>query len=336
MDNAAWLIQSVQQPASRSGQDLTPLGTLEIVALTAEYRRLASGSHNWRVAHLAALLAKEFGFREKDIEILKQAAPLHDIGTIFIPEQILRKPDKLSAAEMAAVQRHVELGSRLLQTSDSAVLQVARTIIENHHERFDGSGYPAGKRGAAIPLIAQIVALADVFDSLTHTQPYRQALSVAAALDILREARGKAFAAQLVDALLAVVEEHYWLVREGDKKQEVLLEGKLGTLNLFDLLASLAQNKTSGKLRLELEKQGFITLIEGRIVQAEVAEQSGEAALLVIFGLAETNPEAKFRLESLADKPIEATIHTASAQLLFDIAVKLDDEITKRNHDSQD
>ncbi len=364
---AAWLIQSVQQPRLTPGQEATPLSTLEIVALTAEYRRLSAGGHNWRVAHLAALLAETFGFPNADIDLLKGAAPLHDIGTIFIPEQILRKPEELTPEEFSVVKRHVELGSRLVQASDAPLLQLAQIIIENHHERFDGSGYPAGKRGgSAIPLPGQIVALADVFDTLTHAQSYRPALSIEASLDLMLEARGKTFAPNLIDALFTVIDERYWLVRdsqappqpaqrepspqpelspqpEPSSGREVLLAGKLGALNLFDLLSSLTQNNSSGHLYLEFAmSQGFIVLTEGRIVHSSFENhpafenQSGEAALLALFSKAEHESNARFRLEAapLIAKPLLATIQTPTEKLLFDIAVKLDHELAKRKEGS--
>lgn len=332
---AAWLIQT------QLGQEATFLETLEMIALTAEYRRLQAGGHNWRVAQLAALLAKTLGFPDAEVELLKQAAPLHDIGTVFIPEHILRKPDKLSADEFSVVRRHVELGSRLLQTSQSPLLQLAQVVIENHHERFDGSGYPLGKHGGTIPLLGQVVALADVFDTLTHTQPYRKALPTETALDILLEARGKTFAPNLVDALFTVLDERQRPLREdGDElraqEREVLLQGKLGPLSLFDLLGSLTQNNTSGHLYLEFSSgQGLLVLLEGRIVHAAFETQTGEEALLSLFGKVEDEAKAKFRLETSPrlTSLLIATIQTPTEKLLFDMAVKLDHEIAKRNRD---
>ncbi len=335
---AAWLIQTLQQPQLAPGQEATSLGTLEIVALTAEYRRLATGGHNWRVAHLAALLAKSLGFRDSEVELLKGAAPLHDIGTVFIPEAILRKPDKLSEEEFVFVQRHVEFGSRLVQDSDLPLLQLAQTVIENHHERFDGSGYPAGKRGADIPLLGQVVAVADVFDTLVHAQPYRKALTREQALDLMLETRGKKFAANLIDVLFTVIDERYWLVRERGESttRDVLLGGNLGTLTLFDLLGSLTQNNSSGYLRLEFARsEGLIVVVEGHIVHAAFEEQRGEAALLTLFSNAEAETTARFRLEvpPQTATPFVATIQTPTDKLLFDIAVKLDHELASRRHD---
>jgi hypothetical protein len=344
---AAWLIQTVQQPLLLPGQEATPLETLEIIALTAEYRRLATGGHNWRVAHLAALLARTLGFEDHDVELLKQAAPLHDIGTVFIPEQILRKPDKLSSEEFTVVKRHVELGSRLVQASESPLLQLAQTIIENHHERFDGSGYPSGKRGSSIPVTGQLVALADVFDTLTHAQPYRPAFSKETALDLMLESRGKTFAPNIIDALFTVMDDRYWLIRETREnarqestrdqgttpEREIFLEGKLGALSLFDLLGSLTQNNTSGHLYLELaEAKGLLVIIRGRIVHAAFGKQVGEEALLTIFATTEEENDARFRLESSPTftSALVATIETPTDKLLFDIAVKLDHEMAKK------
>jgi hypothetical protein len=338
---AAWLIQTLQRPPLTAGQEATFLGTLEMVALTAEYRRLATGGHNWRVGQLAALLANALGFPDAEVALLQQAAPLHDIGVVFIPEHILRKPAKLSLEEFSVVQRHVELGSRLLQASQSPLLKLAQTIIENHHERFDGSGYPVGKRGSTIPLSGQVVALADVFDTLTHDQPYRQAITKEQALDLMLEARGRTFAPHVIDALFTVLEGRYWLVRETSddnrsEAREVLLQGKLGSLNLFDLLESLTRTNTSGHCYLEfVSGQGLLVLLEGRIVHAAFDTQTGEAALVSLFSKAEAEASARFRLEASPKTTslLVATIQTPTDKLLFDIAVKLDHEITKRNQD---
>jgi HD domain/Domain of unknown function (DUF4388) len=347
MDNAsdvAWLIRGVQKPPLTSTQEAVSLEALEIVALTAEYRRLAAGGHNFRVAQLSALIGKKLGLSDSELELLKQAAPLHDIGTVFIPERILLKPSKLSSEEFDMVKRHVNLGKRLIQDADSALLQTARLIIEGHHERFDGSGYPSNKRGSEISPIAQIVALADVFDSATHPQPYREALPVMTAVRQVREQRGKGFEPGLVDIFTRVLEEHAWLVRERTEKvkRDVLLRGKLGTLNLFDLLGSLTQNRKSGKLSIYIGAfQSTILLYEGRILHADFDGQKGEEALLTVFTKAEESVNAKFILETWPTPGVEEdmpelellSIRTPTAKLLFDIAVKLDHEMSRRSQE---
>lgn len=339
--DVAWLIRSVQQPSLSLGQEAIALDALEMVALTAEYRRLSTGNHNWRVAQLAALLGKKLGYGDPEIELVKQAAPLHDIGTIFIPEPILLKPAKLSQQEFELVKRHVELGKRLVQGATTALLKTAQMIIEGHHERFDGSGYPSSKQGSEIPPIAQIVALADVFDTATHPQPYREALPVATAVRQVREQRGRGFAPKLVDALTGVLEEHAWLVKQqsSKSKREVLLRGKLGTLNLFDLLGSLTLNKKSGRLYIYIGTfQGLILIYEGRILHAEFDGKQGEDALLLLFTKAEETANAKFALEAWhisGDQeelpPLELlSIQTPTEKILFDVAVKLDHELSRK------
>jgi HD domain/Domain of unknown function (DUF4388) len=339
--DVAWLLRSVQQPSLALGQEAFFLDALEMVALTAEYRRLSTGNHNWRVAQLAALLGKKLGFGNPELELVKQAAPLHDIGTIFIPEPILLKPAKLSEQEFELVKRHVNLGGRLVQGARTALLKTAQMIIEGHHERFDGSGYPLSKQGSEIPPVAQIVALADVFDTATHSQPYRDALPVMTAVQQVREQRGKGFAPKLVDALTSVLEENAWLVKQkgGNPKREVLLRGKLGTLNLFDLLGSLTQNKRSGRLYIYIGTfQGLILIYEGRILHAEFDGKQGEDALLLLFTKAEETANAKFALEAWhmsSDQedlpPLELlSIQTPTEKLLFDVAVKLDHELSRK------
>jgi hypothetical protein len=339
--DVAWLLRSVQQPALSLGQEAFFLDALEMVALTAEYRRLSTGNHNWRVAQLAALIGKKLGFGDPELELVKGAAPLHDIGTIFIPEPIILKPAKLSDQEFELVKRHVELGGRLVQGSTTALLKTAQMIIEGHHERFDGSGYPSSFQGSEIPPVAQIVALADVFDTATHPQPYREALPVATAVRQVREQRGKAFAPKLVDALTSVLEEHTWLVKPRDlkPKREVLLRGKLSTLSLFDLLGSLTQNKKSGRLYIYIGTfQGLILIYEGRILHAEFDNKQGEDALLLLFTKAEETANAKFALETwhISSRqedlpPLELlSIQTPTEKLLFDVAVKLDHELSRK------
>ncbi len=330
----AWLLRSVQRPTLAENFDLVHLGALEIVALTTEYRRLAASGHNNRVGQWAALLAKQLGLPDHAIALIQATAPLHDVGTVYIPDKILLKPTKLLPEEFEVVKGHVNLGLKLLGQGQSEPLRMARLIIETHHERFDGLGYPKGLKGVQIPLIGQIVTVADVFDVLTHDQPYRKARSKDLALLEIQEQKGLAFDPQVVEALVAVNQESYWLAKPKKAsvaKPEALLEGRLDILNLFDLLSLLTQNKTTGQLRLNFgDSEGYIWLEQGNIIHAKGSTQHSEEALFSMFSKAQSHSSTRFELS----KPTlpSSTIHRPTQQLLFDMAIRLDHRL--RNDES--
>jgi HD-GYP domain-containing protein (c-di-GMP phosphodiesterase class II) len=157
-----------------------------------------TGSHLERVNRITRLIAREvaphYGLSEAFVEQVSTFARLHDIGKIGIPDAILLKPGRLDAGEMAVMRTHVEKGLEILQrvlaaqgVADQEATRVMTNLVATHHERLDGSGYPAGLRGEAIPVEGRIVAVADVFDALTHTRPYRQSLSVDEGLAMVRQ-----------------------------------------------------------------------------------------------------------------------------------------------------
>jgi putative two-component system response regulator len=190
---------------------------LERLATAAEYRDATTGLHTQRVGRLSGLLADALGCDVATAELIRRAAPLHDVGKIAIPDRILLKPGPLSAAEYRQMQQHVYAGSRLLANGRSRLLAVAETIARTHHERWDGSGYPLGLRGDAIPMAGQIVAVTDVFDTLVSERPYKPAWPVPQALDEMRRLSGTWFAPGLVDALLAVLDANPGLIAEVDR-----------------------------------------------------------------------------------------------------------------------
>jgi putative two-component system response regulator len=192
--------QVAQQELLRSRIEL-----LERLAVTAELRDDATGEHSYRVGRLASLLAHEFGCDEQTCFMIDLAARLHDIGKIGIPDGILLKPDKLSPAERQIMQTHTTVGAELLAKSDVPHMQMAEEIARFHHEWWNGSGYPFGIGGTAIPMVARITALADVFDALTHRRPYKEAWPVGRAIDELQRLRGEQFDPQLTDLFLALV-----------------------------------------------------------------------------------------------------------------------------------
>jgi len=179
---------------------------LEIVqrlGLAAEYKDNETGLHVIRMSHYARLLGIAAGMDEDDVDDLFNAAPMHDIGKIGIPDRILQKPAKLDEDEWRVMQTHPTIGADIIGRHATGMLAVACHVAQNHHEKWDGSGYPNGLAGVAIPLAARIVAVADVFDALTSVRPYKQAWTVEQACDHMRAQRGLHFEPRLVDLFLA-------------------------------------------------------------------------------------------------------------------------------------
>jgi putative two-component system response regulator len=165
----------------------------------AEYRDNETGLHIIRMSQYCALLAKSLGWNDTDCDLMLHASPMHDVGKIGIPDAILLKQGKLDAHEWRIMQTHVAIGAAILQDGDSDLLQLARLIAQSHHEKWDGSGYPDGLAGAAIPQAGRIVALADVFDALTSARPYKPAWPLADAIAFIEHQAGIHFDPQVVE-----------------------------------------------------------------------------------------------------------------------------------------
>ncbi|RQO56265.1 two-component system response regulator [Paucibacter sp. KBW04] len=146
----------------------------------AEYRDPETGAHILRMAHYSQLIARGLGLSVDEQELLLHAAPLHDIGKVGIADAILLKPGRLTPAEFEVMKKHASFGYEILKDSSSSILQAGAAIALGHHEKFDGSGYPQGLKGDAIPLFSRIVAVADVFDALTSARPYKPAWTLEA------------------------------------------------------------------------------------------------------------------------------------------------------------
>ncbi|RYG55808.1 MAG: HD domain-containing protein, partial [Alphaproteobacteria bacterium] len=145
----------------------TQIEVLERLAQAAEFHDDNTGQHTRRVGEMSGRIAEALGWKPARVELLRLAAPLHDVGKIAVPDSILLKPGKLTDQEFAIIKQHPEIGARLLQNAHSALVSLAHSVALNHHERFDGTGYPHRLRGEAIPLVGRIVAVADVFDGTT-------------------------------------------------------------------------------------------------------------------------------------------------------------------------
>ncbi len=179
--------------------------TLELLSRVAELRDDATGEHTKRVGRLSGMIAEELGLGRDQVWLISNAAPLHDLGKIAVTDKVLLKEGSLDTnEERAAMRHHAVLGAELLSGAQSDVLRMAREIAASHHEHWDGRGYPRGLRGEEIPLAARIVALADVFDALLHTRPYKPAWSAPAALAEIRQERALQFDPRVVDALFRI------------------------------------------------------------------------------------------------------------------------------------
>lgn len=178
--------------------------TLSSLAQTVEVRDRHTQGHSERVARNAMVLGRELGFGERHLELLYWSALLHDLGKIAVPDYILLKDGPLTKREYEEVKRHPVYGAELLRSLASEFVPIAE-IVEAHHERWDGLGYPSGRQGTEIPLLSRIISIVDVFEALTSERSYRQPMSEEEALEFILDATGRQFDPTLV----AVFEECY-------------------------------------------------------------------------------------------------------------------------------
>jgi putative two-component system response regulator len=190
-----------ERVAARTQQlEMAQYEILTRLALAAEFRDDATGKHAQRVGRISALLAEALALHVEQTQLVRRAAPLHDVGKIGIPDRLLLKPGKLTPAEFALMQAHTLIGANLLAGSDFPLLRVAEEIARSHHERWDGTGYPESLAGDNIPIVGRIAAVADVFDALTHDRPYKRAWATADAVSEIRRQAGRQFDAAVVAA----------------------------------------------------------------------------------------------------------------------------------------
>jgi putative two-component system response regulator len=181
----------------------THLEMLDRLAVAAEFRDDDTGQHTKRVGWMSAVLARHLGLPAEQIELIQRAAPLHDIGKIGIPDRILLKPGALSPEEFEVIKTHTTIGARILSGGRFALLRTAEEIAFTHHERWDGTGYPQGLTGEAIPLSGRIVALADAFDALISVRPYKKARRIEESMVEIQRGAGAQFDPSVVEAFLA-------------------------------------------------------------------------------------------------------------------------------------
>jgi putative nucleotidyltransferase with HDIG domain len=186
-------VLAAQAVTRRRDVEAAQIDALRRLSLAADYRDDNTPEHTQRVAHLAAALGRRLGVPDRDVWLIRQAAPLHDIGKIAIPDSILLKPGRLSEEEFEVVKTHAVLGARVLAGGASDLLEVAELIARHHHERWDGGGYPDALAGDAIPVAARLVHVADVFDVLVHERPYKESWTVEAAAAEIRSGAGTQF-----------------------------------------------------------------------------------------------------------------------------------------------
>jgi putative two-component system response regulator len=198
-----------------SALDRTHEDTIRRLACAAEFRDPETAHHLERMSRYSALLARAAGWSADQCELLRLASPMHDVGKIGIPDEVLMKPGIFTPEDRQVMERHPEIGYRLLSGSGSALLELAAIVALHHHERIDGSGYPHRLRGEEISVAGRIVAIADVFDALTSERRYKAAMSVEDARDLMVASRGTHFDEGLLDLFVAELDEvdrirHLW------------------------------------------------------------------------------------------------------------------------------
>jgi putative two-component system response regulator len=197
-NKAAWLGDEVKKATAQILK--TEREVIFRLARAAEYKDPETGAHIKRMSLYAGHIAKNLGLSEDEQQLIIDAAPMHDIGKIGIPDNVLLKPGVLDAEERKVIFQHPWFGKQMLAGSSSKLLQAAEVIAFSHHEKFDGSGYPQGLAGSDIPLYGRIVALADVFDALTSARPYKEAWTIEKTISFIKEQSSVHFDPACVDA----------------------------------------------------------------------------------------------------------------------------------------
>lgn len=182
--------------------DDTRLRIIHCLGAASEYRDEETGNHIFRMSNYSRVIALAFGLGMEEANILLQAAPMHDVGKIGIPDRILLKPGKLDREEWEIMKTHTTVGAQIIGEHPSELLKIAREVALSHHEKWDGTGYPYGLAGENIPLSSRIVMIADVFDALTSERPYKKAWAEADAIAKIEQGSGRHFDPKLVVAFM--------------------------------------------------------------------------------------------------------------------------------------
>ncbi len=178
----------------------TQMEIIKKFSMAVEFKDYATGKHIERVSRYAYVIGKEYGLDEDQCQLLMAAAPMHDIGKIGVPDYILKKPSKLNIEEFEAIQIHTELGGRLLDGAKGELLKIAKDIALQHHEKWNGKGYPRGLKGEEISIYARITSVADVFDALTTARPYKNSWINEKSIDWILSKKGEDFDEKVVEA----------------------------------------------------------------------------------------------------------------------------------------
>lgn len=231
--------------------NLAQMEVLERLAITADLREDPSGRHGFRVGRIASLMATALGWRDSESCALERAARLHDIGKLGIPERIVLSTDPLQLSERNLMAAHASIGAELLSQSNLDQLRLAEEIARCHHEWWNGSGYPRQLRGKSIPISARVVALADVFDALTHGRTYESPWSAERALDYIRGQKGAQFDPELTESFISLMSH---LIQSHESLDEYLGEGSnsSGVLKARDRIQAMLASAAGGNSRFDL------------------------------------------------------------------------------------
>jgi len=199
------------------------LDTIHRLILAAEYKDEDTGDHVVRMSRYSALIAEKLDLSPKEFQDILYAAPMHDVGKIGIPDNILMKPGKLTEKEFEFMKTHNTIGAKILANSRAEIIQLAQQIAISHHEKWNGKGYPQGHSGDKIPLVGRIVGIADVFDALTSKRPYKDPYPIEVAVDIIKKERGEHFDPDVADILLENIDEFVKIKAEVGSAEDVSL-----------------------------------------------------------------------------------------------------------------
>lgn len=203
-----------QKEKSYKALESSHLDTIRYLAAAAEFKDDDTGEHIIRMSRFSSMIADAYGQDKNYCSLLQQASPMHDIGKIGIPDNVLKKRGKLTEQEWECMRKHPEYGASILSGSEAPLIQMAAEVALTHHEKFDGSGYPSKLVGDQIPLSGRIVALADYFDAITMDRCYRRAFSDEEAINMVMENSGTHFDPDVVKAFLSVRDE---IINERDR-----------------------------------------------------------------------------------------------------------------------